>query len=214
MKEATNFIEIKYYEEYFEAENIEILKDELSKIGNLRTRGFFKELGGESPDLVIAIQWFGLAVLSGIIQHLTTKNYERILSAIRSYREKSKIKNSDFQPYAMIIFSYDDLDIEITMPNATNIDFFVRIMKKISERISSEPLKARKIIKISIPYYFDESEEAWMQTFDWKQVNFESRYWAIATKEFFPSNTVFEDIYDSEENRFLKAPAPNIISSI
>ena len=211
MREAINFIEIKYYEEYFEAENIEILKSELSRIGNLRTRRFHKELGGESPDLLISVQWVGLAVLSGIIQHLTAKYYEKILLAINSYREKSKIGNPDFHPYAMIIFSYDDLDIEITLPNVTSIDFFNKLMKKISEKISSEPLKSRKIIKISIPYYFDETEKAWMQTFDWTQVNFEGRYWAIGTKEFLPGYASFEDIYDSEENRLLKAPVQNII---
>jgi hypothetical protein len=160
---------------------------------------------------ISALQWVGLTVLGGIIQHLAAKSYEKFLMVINSYREKSRIENPEFQPYAMLIFSYDDMDIEITLPNVTNIDFFNKIMKKISERISSEPLKSRKVIKISIPYYFDEGEKMWMQTFDWTQVNFEGRYWAIGTNEFLPNYTPLEDIYDSEENRFLKAPVENIV---
>jgi hypothetical protein len=214
MENTPTAIEVKYYEPYFEQEEIEILREELSKITSLRIREFPKELGGDETNLWIIVQWFGVAFAGGIIEHIAAKHYERILQAIKNYRDKYKNKGKEFEQFATVVFSYDDLDINITLPNDTKVDFYNKILAKIREKILIEPLKSKKINTVYLPYYFDEKEQLWKQTFDWREVNFESRYWGVNANPFFYQTSWIEDIYDSEENRFLNAPNENILENI
>lgn len=70
-------VEIKYYAPHIDSLEIPILSEEMSRLGRVRVREVTKELGGNEVNIWIVVQWIGLAVASGIIQHLTSKTSNR-----------------------------------------------------------------------------------------------------------------------------------------
>jgi len=207
-------IEVNYHPPYFEEKEIAILIDEFSSIGSMRVREIAKELGGDDANLWIAIKWFGISVASGVIQHLTAKLYEKIANAVGNYRRKCEEQSIAYNEAVNLVISYDDLDININLPAETTIDFLPQIMRDITAELERETLRTKPIAQIFLPYFFDELEQLWRQSFDWSKVEFESRFWGIQSERYSYRSEIINDIYDSKEHRFIHAPYESIFENV
>lgn len=190
----------------YSEEDIERVRSLLAGLGSVRLKGLPIPAAGGSAEIWLVLEFIGLGVTSGMLQHFGSKFYDRLAEGLQTLTQHN-LKELPLPPQVeRVNLSYDDLDISISLAGNGNIKKLPKIVSDIHKHMKMPPLSLYKPKYISLPIVHDNGN--WRHTISWAGDRTSFRYWGISRD----ITIGFTDIYDSR-NRIIIEDSYHQISS-
>lgn len=196
--DAAITFEVEYRAEGYSNDDLSFLRQEMAELGPVRTRAHTMPAAGGSTEIWMIISFFGTSAASGIIGHLATQFFLKLVSKLKNF---SKRKTEPSSPqYEKLCFSYDDLDIELHIAGKASLERLPQVMADIAERIISSPIRPEPVHRVTLP--MEPVNEFWRPynfNYSISTPRYPYRYWLIQARDVSGQT----QIYDARKGRLI-----------
>jgi hypothetical protein len=196
-------IKVEYDRIAFTPAEISELQREFAELGPLRFNELYKERGGDWTTLSIVLTYIGLKIADGLFESAGAALRKKIIEIVRrvGFKPAEKDGAPTQSQTVSFVLSFDDTEVEIVLPLDTTEHYIDHLLSTAASHLLDGPLLRAKASKLIIP--FTRSEQGWHQSCEWYCAQHLDRYWGVHVRH----NPCIQDIYDSEERRFLRIEA-------
>ena len=196
MNSYTTVVKARFRARGYDDEDRDLIRREFGAFGAVRLSPEWPPEAGGSYELAIAIEFVGLAFLTGIVGHIAGRFYERVADSLRRLFQAKRQKGGH-APELRVTLSYDDLDIELAFVDETGIEKIPNLIGTIDRALRTPQIRDLVPTRVIVPMALIEAR--WEADYDAFSAPFDGRYWGVVALP----ELVVTHLYDSAEGRLV-----------
>lgn len=162
----------------YRPEMAEGIKDSLSELGPVQVRGAWSPAADNISDIVVVVQWIGLALAAGFVGEAGADFYRLLKRKLVAYYRDLAANFEQHPSLGEVHFAYDDVLVVVQLPGDERVPDFDEILELVSLRMNSGRLADLTLTRLDMPMHYEDEYGSW--SIEWYPNSLEEyNIWAV-----------------------------------